>query len=163
MLFWRMHRCLRIIFSLKFHLGQITPEECIDLLVEKGGHERATAEGEVRRSFNGDYTPLYQAGYMLGALQFYALRKEILSAKLVTEKEFHDRVLPENNMPVEMVRALLKDEKLDRYHQPSWKFYGGAQETAMCTRLHDANNNISGNQVNVKLPESTSNASQLGQ
>ncbi|RMZ89737.1 hypothetical protein DV736_g3039, partial [Chaetothyriales sp. CBS 134916] len=108
MLFWRMHRCLRIIFSLKFHLGQITPEGCIDLLVEKGGHERATAEGEVRRSFNGDYPPLYQAGYMLGALQFYSLRREILDAGILTEKEFHDRILRQNNMPVEMVRALLR-------------------------------------------------------
>jgi uncharacterized protein (DUF885 family) len=163
MLFWRMHRCLRIIFSLKFHLGQMTPEECIDLLVEKGGHERATAEGEVRRSFNGDYTPLYQAGYMLGALQFYALRKEILSSKLMTEKEFHDRVLTENNMPVEMVRALLKDEKLDRWHQPSWKFYGGAQEPGICTRVYDTTSNISANQVSVESPESTFNASQLGE
>ena len=136
MLFWRMHRCLRIIFSLKFHLSQMTPEECIDLLVEKGGHERATAEGEVRRSFNGDYNPLYQAGYMLGALQFYALRKEVLDAKLMTEKEFHDRVLPENNMPIEMVRALLKNEKLERYHQPSWRFYGDVEESAIATRMN---------------------------
>ena len=113
----------------------MTPEECIDLLVEKGGHERATAEGEVRRSFNGDYNPLYQAGYMLGALQFYALRKEVLEAGLMTEKEFHDRVLPENNMSVEMVRALLKDEKLKRFHQPSWRFYGGAEEPAISTRM----------------------------
>jgi uncharacterized protein (DUF885 family) len=123
MLFWGMHRCLRIIFSLKFHLGQMTPEECIEMLVKKGGHERATAEGEVRRSFNGDYSPLYQAGYMLGALQFYALRREIVDAGVVKEKEFHDRVLRENHMPVEMLRALLKKEKLAWDHKPSWKFY----------------------------------------
>jgi hypothetical protein len=76
MLFWQLHRCARIIFSLKFHLGQMTPHESIDLLVDGVGHERATAEGEVRRSLKGDYSPLYQAGYMLGALQIYALRKE---------------------------------------------------------------------------------------
>ena len=124
MLFWRMHRCLRIIFSIKFHLGEMTPQECIDLLVEKGGHERATAEGEVRRSFNGNYTPLYQAGYMLGALQFYALRQEIVEAGHMSEKEFHDRILPENQMPVDHVRVLLKGEKIDKSHQPTWKFYG---------------------------------------
>ncbi|HET9533656.1 MAG TPA: DUF885 family protein, partial [Blastocatellia bacterium] len=28
MLFWRMHRCARIIFSLGFHLEQMTPQEC---------------------------------------------------------------------------------------------------------------------------------------
>ena len=50
-LFWRMHRCARIIFSLNFHLGKWTPEQCVDFLIDKVGHERANAEGEVRRSF----------------------------------------------------------------------------------------------------------------
>lgn len=102
----------------------MTPEECIDLLVKKGGHERATAEGEVRRSFNGDYSPLYQAGYMLGALQLYALRKEMVEDGKVKEKEFDDRINRENQMPVEMLRALLKGKKLDWNHEASWKFYG---------------------------------------
>jgi uncharacterized protein (DUF885 family) len=123
MLFWRMHRCLRIIFSLNFHLGKMTPKECIDLLVDKGGHERATAEGEVGRSFNGDYSPLYQVGYMLGALQFYALRREMVDGGQMQEKEFHDRILRENNMPVEWVRALLRGEGLEWDHRASWKFY----------------------------------------
>ncbi|HJS55361.1 MAG TPA: DUF885 family protein, partial [Chitinophagaceae bacterium] len=30
MLFWRMHRCARIIFSLNYHLGKWTPQQCID-------------------------------------------------------------------------------------------------------------------------------------
>ena len=51
MLFWRMHRCARIIFSLSFHLGKMTPQECIDFLVDKVGHERDNATAEVRRSF----------------------------------------------------------------------------------------------------------------
>lgn len=123
MLFWRMHRCARIVFSLKFHLGQMTPQECIDYLVEKVGHERSTAEGEVRRSFNGDYGALYQAGYMIGALQLYALRKEVVETGKMSEKQFHDRVLRENNMPIEMVRALLKGERLERFYKPSWRFY----------------------------------------
>src|SRR5262249_37629322 len=55
MLFWRRHRCARILFSLAFHLGRMTPEQCVDLLVDRVGHERANAEGEVRRSVNGSY------------------------------------------------------------------------------------------------------------
>lgn len=124
MLFWRMHRCARIIFSLKFHLGQMSPQECIDFLVEKVGHERATATGEVRRSFNGDYSPLYQAGYMLGALQLYALRKEVVGSGAMTEKEFHDKVLQENEMPIEVLRALVRNLPLDSEFKASWKFYG---------------------------------------
>lgn len=123
MLFWRMHRCARIVFSLKFHLGQMTPQECIEYLVDRVGHERATAEGEVRRSFNGDYGALYQAGYMLGALQLYALRKEIVDTGMMKEKEFHDRVLKENNMPIELLRALLIGEELKWDRKASWKFY----------------------------------------
>lgn len=123
MLFWRMHRALRIIFSLKFHLGKMSPQDCIDMLVTDGGHERATAEGEVRRSFNGDWPPLYQAGYGVGALQLYALRRELVETGNMADKEFHDRILKGNSMPIEFVRALLKSEELDADHQPSWRFY----------------------------------------
>lgn len=59
-LFWRMHRCARIVFSLKFHLGQWTPRQCIDYLVDSMGHERDNATAEVRRSFDGSYGPLYR-------------------------------------------------------------------------------------------------------
>jgi hypothetical protein len=31
-LFWRMHRCARIIFSLNFHLGKMTAQECMEFL-----------------------------------------------------------------------------------------------------------------------------------
>lgn len=101
----------------------MAPQECIDLLVDHVGHERATAEGEVRRSLNGDYSPLYQAGYMLGALQIYALRKETVETGHIAEKEFHDRFLKENCMPIELARALMQDQPLSREHKPSWKFY----------------------------------------
>jgi hypothetical protein len=71
-LFWRMHRSARIIFSLNFHLGKMTPEQAIQFLVDTVAFERANAEGEVRRSFNGSYSPLYQAAYMLGGLELRA-------------------------------------------------------------------------------------------
>ncbi|KAJ5459953.1 uncharacterized protein N7458_001505 [Penicillium daleae] len=123
MLWWRLHRCARIIFSVNFHLGRMSPKECIDLLVEDVGHERATAEGEVRRSLNGDYSPLYQAGYMLGALQIFALRGEMVDAQGMPEKEFHDRFLKGNRMPIEMVRALMQDQPLSPKFESSWRFY----------------------------------------
>ncbi|KAI7191052.1 hypothetical protein KC343_g1176 [Hortaea werneckii] len=123
MLFWRMHRCARIIFSLKFHLGEMTARECVEYLVAKVGHERATAEGEVRRSFSGSYSPLYQAGYMLGALQFYALREEIVHTGGMTEKKFHDRILKEGEMPIELLRSLLHESPLKPDHRASWRFY----------------------------------------
>jgi uncharacterized protein (DUF885 family) len=124
MLFWRMHRCVRIQFSIQFHLGKLTPEQCIDMLVERVGHEKANAEGEVRRSFNGSYPPLYQAAYMLGGLQFRALHKELVESKKVSERDFHDAILHQNNMPVEMVRAILSKEKLTADYATHWRFRG---------------------------------------
>lgn len=123
MLFWRMHRCARIIFSLKYHLGEWTPQQCIDFLVDRVGHERANAEGEVRRSFSGDYGPLYQMAYMIGAFQFWALKKELVESGKMTYKQYHDAILHENAMPVEMLRAILTNQTLPRNFQSSWRFY----------------------------------------
>lgn len=123
MLFWRMHRCARIIFSLNYHTGKWTPQQCIDFLVDRVGHERANAEGEVRRSFTSNYGPLYQLAYMTGALQFYALKKELVDSGKMTMKQYHDAVMRENAMPVEMVRAILTNAPLTREFKTSWRFY----------------------------------------
>lgn len=122
MLFWRMHRCARIIFSLNYHLEKMTPQECIDLLVDKVGHERANAEAEVRRSFTGGYGPLYQIAYMIGALEFYALRDEVVNSGKMTEKQYHDLIMSQNNMPVEILRAKVTGSPLEKDHQASWRF-----------------------------------------
>jgi len=122
MLFWRSHRCARIIFSLNFHLGKWTPQQCVDFLVDRVGHERASATGEVRRSFNGSYAPLYQAGYMLGALQLRDLHHELVRPGGMTNRQFHDAILMGGPMPIEMVRVRLKGQKPPRDFRPEWKF-----------------------------------------
>jgi uncharacterized protein (DUF885 family) len=125
-LFWRMHRSARIIFSLNFHLEKMTPTEAVDFLVERVGHERDNALGEVRRSFSGDYGPLYQIAYMMGGLQFYNLHRELVGgSKKMTNRQFHDWILKENAIPVEMVRAILTRQKLSKDFKPTWRFYGG--------------------------------------
>jgi hypothetical protein len=122
MLFWRMHRAARILFSLRFHLGQWTPEQSIDFLVDRVGHERANAEAEVRRSFNGTYPPLYQLAYMMGGLQFRAMHQELVGGGTMTNRTFHDAVLQGGTMPVEMVRARLRREAPARDHKTTWRF-----------------------------------------
>jgi uncharacterized protein (DUF885 family) len=122
MLFWRMHRGARIIFSLSFHLEKMTPQECIDLLVNRVGHERDNATAEVRRSFDGSYGPLYQAAYLLGGMQLYALHHELVDSGKLTNRAFHDWILKENRIPIEMVRAILTNQKLTRDFQSSWRF-----------------------------------------
>lgn len=124
MLFWRMHRCARIMFSLGFHLGQMTPQQCIDLLVKQVGHEVDNATAEVRRSFGGQYGPLYQCAYMLGGLQFHSLHRELVESGKMSNRAFHDTILKNNRIPVEMTRAILTGQKLPRDYKASWKFYG---------------------------------------
>lgn len=121
-LFWRAHRAARIVFSLKYHLGQMSAQECVDYLVERVGHERANAEGEVRRAVSGDYAPLYQVAYMIGGLQFRALHRELVGGGRMSDRAFHDAVLKEGNIPVEFVRMILRGEPLTRDRAPSWRF-----------------------------------------
>jgi uncharacterized protein (DUF885 family) len=121
-LFWRMHRSARIIFSLSFHLGKMTPEQAIQFLVDTVNFERANAEGEVRRSFNGSYAPLYQIGYMIGGLQLRALHRELVDSKKMSEREFHDGVIQSGPMPIAMVRARLAKTPLTRAGAQPWRF-----------------------------------------
>ena len=124
MLFWRMHRTARIIFSLRFHLGTMSPQEAIDFLVDRVGHERANAEAEVRRSFNGTYPPLYQVAYMIGGLQFRAMHKELVGSGRMTNRQFHDAILQGGRMPVEIVRARIQNLPLTRDYRTQWRFDG---------------------------------------
>lgn len=124
MLFWRMHRGARIIFSLSFHLEKMTPQECIDLLVKRVGHEPDNATAEVRRSFDGSYGPLYQAAYLLGGMQLYSLHHELVDSGKLTNRAFHDWILKENRIPIEVVRAILTKQKLTRDFQTNWRFDG---------------------------------------
>jgi uncharacterized protein (DUF885 family) len=124
-LFWRMHRAARIIFSLSFHLEKMTPQECVDFLVDKVGHERDNALGEVRRSFSGDYSSLYQIAYKIGGLQFYNLHRDLVGSKKMSNRQFHDAILKEGRIPVEMVRAILTNQKLGKDFKTNWRFYGG--------------------------------------
>jgi uncharacterized protein (DUF885 family) len=123
MLFWRSHRCARIIFSLRFHLGQMTAAEAIDFLVDRVGHERRNATAEVRRSVNGSYGPLYQAAYMLGGLQIRALHKELVDSGKMPNRLFHDAVLRENAIPIELIRARLTHQPVTPDYSPQWRFY----------------------------------------
>jgi len=123
MLFWRSHRAARILFSLSFHMGTMTPQQAIDLLVDRVGHERENAAAEVRRSFAGDYSPIYQAAYMLGGLQFWALRQELVESGKMTERAFHDSILKGGPMPVSVVRARLLQQAPDHNLPAQWRFY----------------------------------------
>ena len=122
-LFWRMHRAARIIFSMNFHLGNWSPQECIDFLVDRVGHERDNATAEVRRSFQ-QAPPLYQAAYLLGGLQIRSLRKELVDTRQMSEKAFHDEVMRQGSMPIAWLRLAMTKQPLKPDTPVFWKFYG---------------------------------------
>jgi hypothetical protein len=121
MLFWRLHRCARVVFSLRYHLGEMTPQECVEMLVTEVGHERANAEAEVRRSFGGDYDALYQAAYLLGGLQVRALHREMVGGGKMSQREFHDRFLHENCMPIGVLHAVMNNEEVTEATVSGWR------------------------------------------
>lgn len=122
MLFWRAHRAARIIFSMNFQLGNWSAQQCVDFLVERVGHERANAEAEVRRSAQSA-PPLYQAAYMLGALQIRALYKELVESGRLTATDFHDAILSGGPLPIELVRARLLGKPIGKDFRSEWRFY----------------------------------------
>ena len=60
---------------------------------------------------------------MTGGLQFMALKRELVDSGKMSYKEYHDAVLSQNAMPVEMVRALLTDQELNEDYKSEWRFY----------------------------------------
>jgi uncharacterized protein (DUF885 family) len=123
-LVWRMHRSARVLFTMNFHLGNWTPQKCVDFLINNVGFDSENAIAEVRRSFNGSVSPLYQSAYLMGALQFRALHHELVDSKKMTDRQFHDAILHENEMPIEMLRSDLERLPLTSDFKTSWKFYG---------------------------------------
>lgn len=123
MLFWRMHRAARVIFSLRFHLGQISAEEAVQFIIDKVGHEPEIARAEIRRSISDSYPALYQAAYLLGALQMRALFNEFVTHGQMPPKTFHDAVLRQNAIPIELIRAALLADPAGVPRQTAWRFF----------------------------------------
>ena len=123
-LVWRMHRSARVIFTMNFHLGKWTPQQCVQYLIDNVGFDSENDLAEVRRSFDGSVGPLYQCAYLMGALQVRALHHELVDSHKMTDRQFHDAILHEGPMPIEILRADMKGNKLTPDFQTTWKFYG---------------------------------------
>jgi uncharacterized protein (DUF885 family) len=123
-LVWRMHRSARVIFTMNFHLGKWTPQQCVQYLIDNVGFDSENDLAEVRRSFDGSVGPLYQIAYLMGALQFRDLHHELVDSQKMTDRQFHDTILHEGPMPLELLRADMENGKLTPDFETSWKFYG---------------------------------------
>jgi uncharacterized protein (DUF885 family) len=59
---------------------------------------------------------------MIGGLQLYELKNELIGSGKMTEKQFHDSVLKENSIPIEILRAILRQDDLSEDYRTNWKF-----------------------------------------
>jgi hypothetical protein len=57
-----------------------------------------------------------------GGLQFHGLKKELVDSGRTTEKNFHDRILKEGAISVDLVRALVTEQRLTEDYKTSWRF-----------------------------------------
>lgn len=123
-LFWRLHRCARVVVSLRYHLGEMTPERMVAYLVDEVGLEKDGATAEVRRYVRGGYGPLYQCGYLIGAIQIRKLGEELGVGKpgRMTDRQFHDALLAQGPIPVELARAALTNATVGRDMVAGWRF-----------------------------------------
>ncbi|WP_028298416.1 DUF885 family protein [Olivibacter sitiensis] len=65
----------------------------------------------------------YQAAYLLGGFQIMKLKEELVDGGKMSMKEFHDAFLKENILPIELMRAVLTNQKLTKDFKTKWKFY----------------------------------------
>jgi len=86
------------------------------------GLEKYGATSEVRRFIGNGYSPLYQCGYMIGALQLRALRRELVGTGKMNDRQFNDTVLTYGPIPVELIRAGMLNLPLTRTSKAEWRF-----------------------------------------
>ena len=61
-------------------------------------------------------------------MQLRALRRELVDSRQLTDKQFHDEILRQGNMPMALVRLNLTKMKLTKDMDINWKFYGESPE-----------------------------------
>jgi uncharacterized protein (DUF885 family) len=52
-----------------------------------------------------------------------ALKNEMTGPNKMSLKQFHDAVLQQNSMPVEMLRNILTNQPLKEAYKTNWRFY----------------------------------------
>lgn len=100
-------RDCRYVVGIQLHTTTLTVEQGADRFVKECFQTPSNAYEEARR---GTYDPTYLM-YTYGKLQIYELRREYLSQKGGTLKEFHDAFLAQGAVPIRLVRKLLFEQR----------------------------------------------------
>jgi uncharacterized protein (DUF885 family) len=105
-LFQRLHllwRAVRIVLDVALHTRGMTPEQAVDLLVERVAMDRTKARAEVSRYCAW---PTYQLCYAVGRRELLHLREAWRAGPGAGAplKSFHDAVLGYGGLPVSLIR-----------------------------------------------------------
>lgn len=102
----QLWRDCRLILDAKLHLGEFSYAEAVEMLMDKIGMDRISAEGEIKRYL---LFPTMASGYMLGKREIVHLRQEIaeLEGDDFSLKHFHDSVLSHAIVPLSLLRKLV--------------------------------------------------------
>ncbi|RPH68297.1 MAG: DUF885 domain-containing protein [Myxococcaceae bacterium] len=100
-------RDCRFVVGIQLHTTTLTVEQGAERFVKECFQAPANAYEEARR---GTYDPTYLV-YTYGKMQIYELRREYLSQKGGTLREFHDAFLAQGGVPIRLVRKLLFEQR----------------------------------------------------
>ena len=97
-------RACRIIIDIKLSCNEMSFDEAVGFLVANTGMKEQAAIAEVKRYTQ---TPSYALSYLLGKHMIKELKKECKEFKGFSEKEFHDKMLYAESLPIKYQRVLL--------------------------------------------------------
>lgn len=105
-LFQRLHllwRAVRIVLDIGLHTRGMTPDQAVDMLVDRVAMDRSKAQAEVSRYCAW---PTYQLCYAVGRRELLHLRDAWRTAvgPSVPIRKFHDAVLGYGGLPISLIR-----------------------------------------------------------
>jgi uncharacterized protein (DUF885 family) len=105
-LFQRLHlmwRAVRIVLDIGLHTRSMTPDQAVDLLVDRVAMDRGKAQAEVSRYCAW---PTYQLCYAIGRRELLHLREAWRESvgQAAPLRQFHDAVLGYGGLPISLIR-----------------------------------------------------------
>jgi uncharacterized protein (DUF885 family) len=105
-LFQRLHllwRAVRVVLDIGLHTRSMTPDQAVDMLVDRVAMDRSKAEAEVSRYCAW---PTYQLCYAVGRRELLHLRDAWRASAGASApiRQFHDAVLGYGGLPVSLIR-----------------------------------------------------------
>lgn len=102
----QLWRDCRLILDVQLHSGELSYDQAVQMLIDKIGMDRASAESEIKRHI---LFPTMASGFMLGKREIVQLRQEIadLQGDDFSLKEFHDTLLSFGMIPLSQLRKLM--------------------------------------------------------